>query len=146
MRSLISLVCLSLSLIVAGCGTPPEKRLESPSIQITSLQPVGDGYALRLRFVNPNTAPLLVSQSTHALSLGNTHLGRFEDKEPVGVPPLAGASHVAVIKGKLANEIRNYLDKSSGEVTALVESSLTITVSGDDTITLKANGRGLVKP
>src|SRR3954468_143478 len=93
MRSLFSLLCFPLLLIVAGCGTAPERRLDAPAMQVTGLTSSGGGYVLALRLINPNPAPLVVTRSTHTLSLGDQRIGRFDDREPIGIPPLGSESH-----------------------------------------------------
>lgn len=147
MRSLLSLTCLSLlALILSGCGTPPERRLESPALRVKSLTPTADTYALQLEFINPNTAPLVVSRSTHTLYLGDTQIGRLDDRTPIGIPPLGGVPHSATLTPKLAAELRDYLAKHPGQLRASVESSLEVAVGDNDTITLKTAGTGLVTP
>ncbi|CAM2976685.1 hypothetical protein [Rariglobus hedericola] len=145
MRSLLSLLCVSLSLVLAGCGTPPERRLDSPGVQITRLTATGDSPALELRFINPNTVPLVIEKSTHTLSLGNTRIGRITDRQPIGVPPLRSVLHKVTLTPEMAAEVRDYAAKNPGEIQASVECVLELTTSDNDTITLKATGSSAVK-
>lgn len=145
MRSLIFLACLSLSLVLAGCGTPPEERLEAPALQVKSLAATGSGYALELQFINPNTVPLVIGRSTHTVSLGDTRIGRIDDTDPIGVPPLGGVNHIVAITGKSAAEVRAWLASKTAKIPVHVESALTVSVRDNDKITLKTSGGGSIK-
>jgi LEA14-like dessication related protein len=141
MRSLLILLGLSLSLLVAGCGTPPEGRLESPALRVTGLE----AGMLKLSIINPNTAPLVVSRSTYTLSLGDERIGRIDDRTPIGVPALATLACSVALPAPVAEKVRAYFAKNPGEVRAFVEGSLVIAVGSEDTTTLKAAGGGSVK-
>ncbi|MFA6962884.1 MAG: LEA type 2 family protein [Opitutaceae bacterium] len=145
MRSLLLFIGLSLSLVLAGCGTAPERRLDSPAVQVNELSPSGETYTLSLRFVNPNTVPLVVSSSTHNLYLGETRIASIKDRDPIGIPQLGGVNHTVKLSSALAKTVRSYLAKHPDEDRASVECSLEVSVSGDDTVTLKTSGGGSVK-
>jgi LEA14-like dessication related protein len=145
MRFLLSCLCLSFVLILAGCGTPADRRLDAPVIEITGLTAGGDGYALALRLINSNTVPLVVRHSTHTLYLGDKRIGRIEDREPIGVPPLGAASHTVALPKALAADVRFWLTNHAGEVHASMDSSLEIVIGEDDSMILKSTGRGTVK-
>jgi len=146
MRSLVSLLGLSLLLVLAGCGTPPEQRLEAPVIQVTGLTAAADSYAVTLRLVNANTVPMVVAGSTHTLYLGEQKIGRVDDREPIGVPPLGEVAHTVNLPAKLAPDVRAWLASHPGTIRIATESTLEITVGTDnDTIKLTSTGRGTVK-
>jgi LEA14-like dessication related protein len=146
MRTLVSLLSLSLLLVLAGCGTPPEQRLDAPAIQVTALTSAADSYVVTLRLVNPNTVPMVVASSTHMLYLGEQKIGRIDDREPIGVPPLGEVTHTVKLPSKLSTVARAWLASHSGDVRVVTESTLEITVGTDnDTLTLKSAGRGVVK-
>lgn len=142
MRSLLVLLGLSLSLLVAGCGTPPERRLESPALRVTGLE----SGVLKLSILNPNAVPLVVTRSTHTLSLGDERIGRIDDRTPLGVPSLAALPYTVTLPAPLAEKVRAYFAKHPGEARAFVESTLEVAVGSDDTITLKTSGGGMIKP
>lgn len=141
MRSLLVLLGLSLSLMMAGCGTPPERRLESPALRVTGLE----AGVLKLSILNPNAVPLVVNRATYQLSLGDERISRIDDRTPVGVPALASLPASVPLPAPLAEKVRAYFSKNPGEVRASVEGSLEIAVGSDDTVTLKAFGGGTVK-
>ncbi|HEY9248375.1 MAG TPA: LEA type 2 family protein [Rariglobus sp.] len=145
MRFLLSFACLCLCLVVAGCGTPPERRLESPALQVTGLTVSGDTCTLTLRLLNPNTAPLVVSRSTHTVHLGDTRLGRIDDREPIGLPPTGAVTHAVKLPAALTREARAYFSKHPGDVRVSVETSLQLLIGNDDDLTLKTAGSGVVK-
>jgi LEA14-like dessication related protein len=145
MRSLLSCLCLTWLLVLAGCGTPPARRLDSPAVQVTGLATAADRYELTLRLVNTNTVPLVVSRSSHTLYLGETRIGRVDDREPIGVPALGGVEHIVKLPAALAAQVREWLAAHPGNVRVLIESALEIALEDDDTVTLKSTGRGLVK-
>lgn len=146
MRSLFSLLCLPLLLVFTGCSTPPDRLLEAPVIQVTTITAVDDTYELALRLGNANTVPLVVSSSTHTLYLGEQRMGHIEDRKPIGLPPLDSVSHTVLLSGPVAEDVRAYLSNHPGEVSAAVESTFEIVLSGEETMTLKSTGRGTVIP
>lgn len=145
MRSLLFVLGLASTLFLAGCGTPPERRLEAPSLQVTKLTTATDAATLDLRFTNPNTVPLVIDHSEHTLYLGNDSIGRINDKQPIGLPPLGSVTHTVTLNASLTAKARAYLAKNPGEVRAYVGSALELTTSDDDTITLKSSGTGIVR-
>ncbi len=146
MRRLLSLLCLPLFLVLAGCSTPAERRLDAPAIQITNLSVAGEGATLALRLSNPNTAPLVTSHSTHTLFLGGKRVARIEDAEPIGIPPLGEVTHTVKLPPAALADVRAWFAKNPGAARATVESSFIVVVgTDDDTITLKAIGGGTVK-
>lgn len=145
MRSLFLLLGLVASLILAGCGTPPERRLEAPSLGVAGLKSDGAQTVLTLRFVNPNTVPLAVESSTHTLYIGSARIGRIEDKVPVGIPPVGGVTHSVTVPPELASAITALLAKSPSKPSLVVESALEIAISGSDTMTLNTTGAGSLK-
>jgi LEA14-like dessication related protein len=145
MRSLLSFLCVSLSLVLAGCGTPPERRLDAPGVQVTKLTATGDTYALELRFLNANTVPLVIEKSTHTFYLADTRIGRLDDRQPIGVPPLGTVLHKITLTPAQAAEVRAYAAKTGGETRVSVESALELVTADDDTLTLKTIGRGSIK-
>ncbi len=149
MRSLFSALCLPLFVLLVGCSTPADRRLESPVIQISGLTATetGDsGYDLVLRLVNPNTVSLVASRSTHTLYLGEKRLGRIDDQEPIGLPALGSVPHTVKVPAARAGEIRAYLADHPGNVRVSVHSALEIVLSGDETLILKSTGSDLVSP
>ena len=144
-RSLLAVLGVATSLFLAGCSTPPERRLDAPSLTVTRLTVAADSATLDLKFTNPNTVPLVIDHSFHTLVLGNTSIGRIDDKQPIGLPPLGSITHSVTLNSALAAKARAALAQSPGEVRAHVGSALEVTTSDDDTITLKASGTGLVK-
>jgi LEA14-like dessication related protein len=144
MRSLISLLCLSWLLAFTGCGTPPERRLDPPAIQITEVTASQDTYKVTLRVSNANTVPLVVNSSTHTLRLGQDRIGRIDDREPIGLPPLGAVPHTFTLTTTQADEVRAYLAAHPGEVRATVESAFEVLLTDDQTITLKSTGGGAV--
>lgn len=145
MRSLLSFACLTLSLVLAGCSTPPEQRLDSPGLTVAGLTVADNRATLALRFTNPNTVPLVVTRSTHTLYLGAKRIGRIDDREPIGIPPLGAVTHTATLPAELARDVRAFFEKNPGAVRATVMAELQLALSGDDTLTLKSSGGGLVK-
>lgn len=145
MRYLPFLVGLACSLFLAGCGTPPEGRLDAPVMTVGGFKADGGASALTLRLVNSNAVPVAVVGATHTLFAGGERLGRIEDKTAVGLPALGGVTHTVAVPAKLAAEIAAYAAKHPEAKTLVVESSLVVAVSGDDTITLKTTGAGSLK-
>jgi len=146
MRSLLSFACLALfSLVLAGCSTPPERRLESPGLAVTGLTFSGDTATLALRFTNPNTAPLVVTSSTHTLYLGDKRIGGLDDGEPIGIPPMGSVTHTITLPKAMAAKAGALLARNPGEVRANVETELKLVLGTEDTLTLKSSGGGLVK-
>lgn len=144
MRSLLSFACIAFSLVLAGCSTPPDQRLESPALVVTGLASTDNSATLTLRFVNPNTAPLVVTQSTHTLYLGSQRIGRIDDREPIGIPAMNAVAHSVTLPAALAKDVRAFLSKNPGEVRATVTTELELAIPGDETLTLKCSGGGLV--
>lgn len=145
MRSLISFACLILSLVLAGCSTPPEQRLDSPRLVVTGLTASGDTATLTLRFTNANTVPLVVSRSTHTLYFDGKRLGRIDDREPIGIPAVGALTHIVTLPKALAADVRAFFGKNPGQVRATVETELELVLNDGDTFTLKSSGGGLVK-
>jgi LEA14-like dessication related protein len=148
MRSLFSLICMSLVVVLAGCSTPPEKLLAPPVVQVTGLSIAADTYLLTLRLANANTVPLVAKKSTHTLVLGDQRISRIDDKEPIGIPPLGQIFHTIKLPAAQASEVRAWLAKNPGDIRASVETVLTITigyVDSDDTVKLTGTGRGTLK-
>jgi hypothetical protein len=145
MRTFASLLCLSWLVMLAGCGTPPEQRLDAPAMRVAGLTAAGDGYALVLRVVNTNTVPLVVTKSTHTLYLGDQRIARVDDPSPIGVPPLGSVDHTVTVAGKSAAEVRAWLAGHPGDAQVAIESALTLAIGTEDTLTLKTTGRGTVK-
>lgn len=146
MRSLFSLLCLPLILVIAGCGTSPERRLDAPTVQPTGLAAAGDTYVLTLRLANANTVPLVVNRATHTLYLGEQSLGRIDDREPVGLPPLGEVSHAVKLTATSAAEARAWLAKHPGDIRISVQSSFKVAIGyDDDVLTLSSTGTGSVK-
>ena len=131
--------------MLAGCSTPPEERLEAPFAKVESLSLTGTPATLSLRFTNPNTVPLVVSSSTHTLSLGGKSIGQIEDAEPIGIPLQGNVVCTVTIPAKIAQAAQAYLRQNPGAIRATVQSALQVIVSDDNTITLKCTGSGLVK-
>jgi hypothetical protein len=150
MRSLFSALCLPLFVLLAGCSTPADRRLESPVIQIGGLMATqtedAAGYNLALRLVNPNTVSLVASRSTHTLYLGEKRLGRIDDQEPIGLPALGDAPHTVKLPSALASQVRAYLADHPGDVRVSVHTALEIVLSDDDTLILKSTGSDVVSP
>lgn len=140
MRSLLVLLGLSLSLIVSGCGTPPERRLESPALQVTALTP----GSITLRLVNSNTVPVIINRAVHTLYLGDTSLGKFDDPTPVGIPPLGSDTHTVALPAKLGEAVRTYFAGNPGNLRVSVESTLVLAIGSDGTLDLKTVGSGVV--
>lgn len=145
MRSLLSFACLALSLVLAGCSTPPEQRLESPGLTVTGLTASSDPSTLTLRFTNPNTVPLVVTSSTHTLYLAGKRIGSIDDREPIGIPAAGSVAHTVTLPKALAAKVGAFLAKNPGEVRVGVETELSLVLSNDDTLTLKTSGGGFVK-
>jgi hypothetical protein len=146
MRRLLSLLCLPLFLVLAGCSTPAERRLDPPGIQITGLGSTVESATLALRLTNPNTAPLVTSHSTHTLLLGGKRVARIEDAEPIGIPPLGEVTHAVKLPAAAVADMRAWFAKNPGDTRATVESTFVVVVGvDDDTITLKNTGGGTVK-
>lgn len=144
MRSLLSFACLALSLVLAGCSTPPEERLDSPGLAVTGLTASNDTATLTLRFTNANTVPLVVTRSTHTLYLGDKRIGRIDDREPIGIPAIGGITHPVKLSKALADGVRAFFARNPGQVRATVQTELELALNGDDTLTLKSSGSGLV--
>ena len=106
MRSLLSFACLAFALVLAGCSTPPEQRLDSPGLAVASLTASDDSTTLTLRFTNSNTVPLVVTRSTHTLYLGGKRIGRIDDREPIGIPAVGGIAHTVTLPKALAAAVR----------------------------------------
>lgn len=147
MRFLLSCFCLPLCLILlAGCGTSPERRLEAPIVEVTDLTAKKKGdYVLTVRITNSNTVPLVIERSTHTIYLGGQHIARIEDRKPIGVPPLGSVPHNIKLSDKVAADVRAWLDKHPGQTAVSVESGFYVVVGSDnDTVLLKSAGRGSV--
>lgn len=136
-------VPLALALL-AGCGTSPERRLDAPATTITGLRTTKkDGRHLVVRLTNTNTVPLVIKRSTHQLHLGAQKLARFEDREPIGVPPLGAVTHTIKLPSEVAANVRAWLDAHPGGTSVTLESAFEVIVgTEDDTVTLKSTGRG----
>lgn len=145
MRSLLFILGVSFSLFLAGCSTPPERRLDAPALAVTRLTVLADSATIDLRFTNPNTVPLVIDHSEHTLYLGNASIGRIDDKQPIGLPPLGGLTHTVTLNSALAGKVRAYLAQNPGEVRAYVGSSLELTTSDENTLSLKSSGTGIVR-
>lgn len=141
MRSLFAFACLSMSLILAGCGTPPERRLESPALRVTGLE----AGVLKVSILNPNAVPLVINRATYHLSLGDERIGRIDDRTPLGVPSLAALPCTVTLPAAVSEKVRAYFAKHPGEVRVFLDGTLEVAVGSDDTITLKAGGSGSVK-
>lgn len=135
MRFTFFSVCLVFSLFLAGCGTSPERRLAAPSVRVWSL----DSGTLALRIYNPNTAPLVVTRSSHVLYLAGERAGRIDDPRAIGVPPLAAVTHTIALPASVGAKVKDGLAAS-------VESSFTLAVGADDTMTLKTVATGAAGP
>jgi hypothetical protein len=145
MRHLLTLLCLSTLVVLAGCSTAPERRLDPPGIEIKELSAAGENYVLSLRVVNSNAVPLVVTRSTHTLFLGSHRVGRLDDREPIGLPPLSGIEHRVTLTAASAAGVRAWLANHPGEVRAIVESTWVVAVGSDDTLTLTSAARGTLK-
>lgn len=145
MRSLLSFACLAFSLVLAGCSTPPEQRLDSPGLAVAGLTASDDSVTLTLRLTNSNTVPLVVTRSTHTLYLGGKRIGRIDDREPIGIPATGGIVHTVTLPKPLAAGVRAFFAQNPGQVRATVQTELELALNGDDTLTLKSSGSGLVK-
>lgn len=137
---------LMLAVFVSGCGTPPERRLDSPALRVTSLSGVNGGHVVTIRILNPNATPLVISQSTHTVFCGTERIARFDDPQPIGVPSLGSVDHAFALPPKASAGLSAWLAQHPGDVPVAVETSFQVVVGSDnDTITLKSSGRGLVK-
>lgn len=145
MRYLFSCFCLSLVALLAGCGTPPERRLDVPTLRVTDLDTTKSSYAVTIRLINTNTVPLVVKSSRHVVYFGDQKIGRVDDSQPIGVPPMGGVDHRFKLPRDLADDAKAWLDAHPGDITITIESALEIAVGEDDEMTLKTTGRGTIK-
>ena len=146
MRTFLAPFCVMSMLVLAGCGTPLEQRLDAPAIRVVALAAAENKYALEVRVVNANAVPLVVNRSTHTVYFGDQRIGRVEDREPIGVPPLGAAPHTVALTGAAAAGARAWLAQHPGEVSVTIESTLEVAIGADnDTVNLTAAGRGVVK-
>jgi LEA14-like dessication related protein len=145
MRSLFLWFGLAASLMLAGCGTPPEHRLESPVMTVTGIKTNGATTVLTVRLVNANTVPLAVESGTYTVYIGSERIGRVSDKMPVGIPPQGGVNHSVILPASLAADISAYTAKHPEATSLEVESTLVIAIWGSDTLTLKTSGAGSLK-
>jgi LEA14-like dessication related protein len=145
MRSPFLLLGLAVSLILAGCGTPPEKRLDPPGLSVAGIKTTDAGGILTMRFVNANTVPLAVERAVHTVYIGSDRIGRITDTEPFGIPPVGGVTHSVTLPADLAKDVAAYSATHPQATSLVVESVLTLAISGDDTLTLKTSGAGSLK-
>lgn len=145
MRSFLFSISVSLALLLTGCSTPPEERLDAPAAKVVSLVVGNDTGVLTLSFTNPNIVPLVIRSSTHTLSLGDKSIGVIDDAEAIGLPHSGRVVHTLKLPKKVAQAAQAYLAAHPGEVRATVKSALEHVTTGDDTITIKCIGTGLVK-
>jgi hypothetical protein len=134
---------LALALGLGGCKTASEERIIAPAARVDGMVVSGGGGSLSLRFTNPNSLPLVVSSSSHRITLGVKSLGVIDDEEPIGLPPLGTVEHRVVMPPKVALAARGYLLNNPGAVPVSVKSALLVTVSEDDMVTLISIGTGL---
>jgi LEA14-like dessication related protein len=145
MRSFLFVVGVSLSLILSGCGTPPDERLDAPVGKVAGLVVHNDTGVLTLRFSNSNIVPMVISSSSHSLSLGDKSIGTIDDAEAIGLPPLGYAVHTVKLPAKVAQAAQAYLIKNPGAVRVSVKSSLELVTTADEAITLKSFSTGLIR-
>ena len=145
MRSILISLSVSVSLMLAGCGTTPEERLEAPTSKVEHFSATPDASVLTLRFSNPNIVPLVVNSSAHTLTLGDKSMGVIDDAEPIGLPPRGFAVHTVKLTVKVAQAAQAYLLNHPGEVRVTVKSALSAVTTADDTITLTSIGSTLIK-
>jgi LEA14-like dessication related protein len=145
MRPILLSISVSFALLLTGCSTPPEERLDAPAARVVSLVVGNDTGVLTLSFANPNIVPLVIRSSTHTLTLGDKSMGVIDDAEAIGLPNSGRVDHTVKLPTKVAQAAQAYLSANPGEVRATVKSSLEHVTTGDDTITLKCIGTGLVK-
>lgn len=145
MRFLNFILGVSFSLFFTSCSTPPEERLDAPAATVRGLVVGKDTGVLTLSFANPNIVPLVIRSSTHTLFLGDKSIGVIDDAEAIGLPNSGIVLHTVKIPLKVAQSAQAYLLAHSGEVSVTVKSSLEHVTTGDDTITLKCIGTGVVK-
>lgn len=145
MRYLFSCLCVSLIALLAGCGTAPERRLDTPTLRVADLDTTENSYALTIRLINTNTVPLVVKSSRHVVYFGDQKIGRVDDSQPIGVPPMGGVDHHFTLPRDLADEAKAWLDAHPGDVAIMIESALEIAIGEDDEMTLKTAGRGTIK-
>jgi hypothetical protein len=144
MHTGIILIGLSLASGLVGCQTAREGEIAPPFTRVDGLGVTGDTGVLRLSFTNPNPVPLVVSSSTHKLTLGEKSMGIIDDEEPIGLPPLGTVEHRVVLTPKVTLAAQGYLLNNPGRVHASVKSALQVTITEEDLITLKSIGTGLV--
>ncbi len=145
MRNPLVFLGVSVSLFLAGCSTPPEERLEAPAAKVEDLSVSADASLLTLRFTNPNIVPLVVSSSTHKLSLDNNYIGVIDDADPIGLPPQGQVVHRVKLPPKVALAAQAYLRDHPGTVRASVKSGLNVATTNDDSVSLTSLGSGLIK-
>lgn len=145
MRSLFLLLGLSVSLILAGCGTPPERRLEAPALSVGGLKADGPQTVLTLRYINTNTVPLAVESAKHTLYIGAERIGLIDDRVPVGIPATGGVTHSVTVPPALAQALSTHAAAHPAETRLTVETTLEIAISGSDTMELQTRGAGSLK-
>jgi LEA14-like dessication related protein len=145
MRSPVLLLGLSLSLLLSGCGTPPEARLERPVLHVKGLKSEGGTGILTLRIDNLNAVPMVIKTSTYTLSLGNQNFGPIRDNEMIGLPPTASADRQVTLPSAIASKLSAYLTQHPELARASVRSEFEVVTANDDTIKLHSAGSGLIK-
>ena len=144
MRSLFLLISLTLSLLLAGCSTPPAERLEAPIARVDSLRINKDTGVLTLRFTQSNIVPMVISRSHHTLSLDDQSMGIFDDTEAIGLPPQGSVAHTVTLPPKIIQAAQAYLLRHPGAVRVSVKSGLNVLTSDDGWITLTTLASGSI--
>jgi LEA14-like dessication related protein len=145
MRTTLVFLGLSLPLLLAGCSTPPEERLETPAARVEGLNVQSGASTLTLRLTNPNIVPLVINSSSHKLSLDNNPIGVIDEANPIGLPPGGQEVHSLKLPPKVAQAAQAYLRDHPGTVRITVKSGLSVATTADDSITLTSIGSGLIK-
>ena len=144
MRSFIFFFCVFSALFLSSCSTPPEERLDAPLAKVVGLVVANETGVLTLSFANSNIVPLVIRSSTHTLFLGDKSIGIIDDAEAIGLPNSGHVLHALKFSGKVATAAQAYLVAHPGVVRVTVKSSLENVINGEDTITLKSIGTGLI--
>ncbi len=121
------------AVILPGCNSGHNTITVGLKIELTGIERAGDGTVqVTWRVSNPNLASYLLSQTSHAIYLNGTLVGKTMDKDPMGVP--AQLSAIKTSKLLVADQTAKRIlhdALAAGSARYRVESQITVRLYGD---------------
>ena len=136
----LSLTAVFLGLLMlAGCSSAP--KLERIGVRIKGISP--SSATITLLFVNPNSVPLVVPATEHALTLDGAYMGVIKNPKPLGIPPLGSVVESLPLSDAVAKKIARVATSHPGTAAYVIESTLNLNWD-DDIHAYKTSDRGSV--